>query len=289
MKYIYLSALCFTFCYTNGQVTDDSVKVDTHYRTFHFTKPANIAKGGTVVFILHGSGGDGFGMMKSTTKLHEKLKNENVFLVYPDGYKKFWNECRKASPAVANIENVDEITFFSLMISYFKKNFDINPKHVFVIGTSGGGHMVYKLALESPENFSAYTAIIANIPDKDNIDCTGKNVAVSMMIINGTKDAINPYDGGPVIFSDGTNMGRVISSDKSFHYWSDLAGYKGEPKKESIPDTDPADGKTVEKYSFNEPGKPEVVLLKVINGVHGYPNDIDVHLTAWEFFLKHMK
>ncbi len=286
----HLTGLLFTAClsvnYLCAQVIDDSVKVDKHFRVFHFTKPEEPKKNASVVFILHGSNGDGYGMMKSTGKLQEEVKNENVYLVYPDGYLRYWNECRKASPAVANIENVDEISFFRTMIDYFKKNYGVDQKKIFAVGSSGGGHMVYKLALESPENFRAYTAIVANLPDTDNLDCAGKNVAVSMMIINGTSDKINPYNGGPVIFGDSvkTNMGNVRSADRTFHYWADLAGYQGEPKLEKLPDTDPADGKTIEKYTYYKKGKPEVVLLKVIGGVHGYLNDIDVHVQAWEFF-----
>lgn len=286
---VLLIITCTSFSFLQAQVIDDSVRIDNHFRTFHFTKPTATQKNGSVIFIFHGSNGDGYGMMKNTGKLQEYVKNENVFLVYPDGYKKFWNECRKASPAIANIENVDEISFFASMIDYFKKNYGVDPKKAFVVGTSGGGHMVYKLAMESPENFRAYTAIIANLPDTDNIDCAGKNVAVSMMIVNGTKDTINPYNGGPVIFTDGTNMGNVRSTDRTFDYWVKLAGYQGEPKIEKLPDTDPADSKTLEKYTYSKKGKPTVVLLKVIGGFHEYPNDIDVHVQAWEFFKSKMK
>jgi polyhydroxybutyrate depolymerase len=53
-----------------------------------------------------------------------------------------------------------------------------------------------------------------------------------------------------------------------------------------LPDTDPADGKTLERYTFKKKGKPEVVLLKVIGGKHDYPSDIDVHEEAWKFFKR---
>ena len=48
------------------------------------------------------------------------------------------------------------------------------------------------------------------------------------------------------------------------------------------------DGKIIEKYSFAEKGKPEVVLLKVNNGKHDYPNDIDVYLESWSFFKRQL-
>lgn len=81
----------------------------------------------------------------------------------------------------------------------------------------------------------------------------------------------------------------VRSTDQTFAYWSSLAGYKGKPQMEKLLDNDPKDGKTIEKYTFKKKRKPEVTLLKVINGKHDYPNDIDVHLEAWEFFKRSLK
>ena len=42
-------------------------------------------------------------------------------------------------------------------------------------------------------------------------------------------------------------------------------------------------------FTYNKKNKPEVILLKVIGGTHGYPNDIDVHVEAWKFFKKQLK
>lgn len=270
-----------------AQVTSDSVLVDGHYRTFHFVKPATTLKDGNLVFVLHGSGGNGRDMMKPTAKLAQQTATENVLLVYPDGYKKFWNECRKAASSLANKENIDEGTFFNSMIQYFKTAHGINDQKVFAVGTSGGGHMCYKLAMTMPGKFRAVTALIANLPDTDNFDCTEAKVALPIMIVNGTADPLNPYNGG--MMQMGTVMlGNVRSTDRTFQYWASLAGYSGDPAKELIADKDPADGKTIERYTYKQKGKPEVVLLKVIGGKHDYPNDIDVHIEAWEFFKRQL-
>jgi polyhydroxybutyrate depolymerase len=157
------------------------------------------------------------------------------------------------------------------------------------VGTSGGGHMAYKLALTMPERFRAITALIANLPDTNNMDCGEKKMALPVMIVNGTEDKVNPYNGGEVIISNNISLGLVRSTDQTFEYWSSIAGYKGSPKHELLPDVDPTDGKTIEKYTFKKKRKPEITLLKVIHGKHDYPNDIDVHLAAWAFFKRSMK
>jgi polyhydroxybutyrate depolymerase len=277
------------YCFSaQSQIISDSIQIDGHYRTFHYKQPAPSGNNASLVFILHGSGGNGRDMMNNTKKLTEKANHENAILVYPNGYKKYWNECRKAANSPANIENIDDNAFFSAMIDYFKKNHHINEKQVFAVGTSGGGHMAYKLALTMPHKFRAITAIIANLPDTDNLDCAEAKVPVPVMIINGTEDKINPYLGGTVI-SGNVNFGKVRATDSTFGYWATLAGYKGTAKKESLPDTDPADGKTIERFRYKKKGKPEIVLLKVIGGKHDYPNDIDVHVEAWEFFKRQRK
>jgi len=270
------------FMIAKAQVVNDSIIIDGHYRSFHFNLPSKKSSNSSLIFVLHGSGGNGLKSMKGTSKLLALSESENLLVLFPDAYLKNWNECRKNAPAVANIENIDEDTFFTKMIAYCVEKYNINPDKVFAIGTSGGGHMVYKLAMTMPEKFKGITAIVANLPDSTNMDCIEKKVPMPVMIINGTNDLTNPYNGG----ISAKNKGLVRSTNETFQYWATLDGYKGEPSMELLPDNDPSDGKTIEKYYYKEKGKPEVVLLKVINGEHNYPKDIDVFLESWSFFKR---
>jgi polyhydroxybutyrate depolymerase len=271
-----------------ASIITDSIRVEGNYRTFHYQEPKANRTGGSLVFILHGSGGNGLDMMSQTTKLERGARNDNVLFVYPDGYKKYWNECRKAASSLANKEDINEADFFGSMIEYFANKYKIDDTRVFAIGTSGGGHMCYKLALTVPGKFAAFAALIANLPDEKNMDCAGTGLAIPIMIVNGTADPVNPYEGGMM---KGGNfvMGTVRSTEETFQYWAQLAGYAGQPKKENVTDMDPNDGKVIERYFYRAPGKPEVVLLKVVGGKHDYPNDIDVHVEAWEFFKRQIK
>lgn len=268
-----------------GQLVSDSVLIEGHYRTFHFLKPTKSQA--SLLFVLHGSGGNGRGQRGGAQKLEAMAPQENILMVYPDGYKNYWNECRKTAQSVANKENINENAFFGQMISYFEQKYAIDPQKVFAVGTSGGGHMAYKLALTMPEKLRAITALIANLPDTNNMDCTEKRLAIPVMIVNGTADRINPYAGGEVI-TGAISLGLVRSTDRTFKYWSELAGYEGSPQMEVLPDTDPTDGRTIERYTFKKPNKPEITLLKVLNGEHNYPRDIDVYLEAWAFFKRQM-
>ncbi len=286
---IYLLVVC-VFCMGNldAQMIHDSMMIENHFRSFHFRKPPSNQFKASLIFVLHGSGGSGLQIMQGANKLGSIAEKENIVLAYPDGYHHFWNECRKASTAEANQLNINEEGFFDAMIEYFKTKYNIDQAKVFAIGTSGGGHMAYKLALTMPKKMTAITAIIANLPDAKNMDCIASGIAVPVMIINGTNDPVNPYNGGEVVIP-GTVLGTVQSTEQTFHYWAGLAGYQGEPSKELLADTDPADGKTIEKYRYQQKGKPEILLLKVIGGKHDYPNDIDVYLEAWNFLKRQIK
>jgi polyhydroxybutyrate depolymerase len=278
---------CFQFSYSEEVYKTDSIEIHGIFRKFTFKEPSKNTKDFSLVFVLHGSGGNGNQMLARVPALVNASSSENFIAVFPFGYKNFWNECRKASPAEANQLDVDEQAFFQAMINYFADRYLANRKQVFAIGTSGGGQMAFKLGMTMPDQFKAVSVIIANLPDSSNFDCTALNKPMHIMITNGTLDKTNPYDGGEVILNTG-NFGRVVSTEKSVEYWKKLAGYKGDPVMEKLPDTDPTDGKLIEKYSYSGK-KKEVVLLKVIGGKHDYPNDIDVHLYSWDFFKQVMK
>lgn len=279
---ILLSISTLTSFSQEDAIIADSINVEGRYRSFHFRKPNVKSKGFSLVFVMHGSGGSGPSMMQRVKEFDRIADQENMVTVFPSGYKNFWNECRKKSTAEANALDVNEQAFFQGMINYFVRTYEIDRQQVFAVGTSGGGHMAYKLGLTMPSAFRGITAIVANLPDTNNMDCMETKQPMNVMIINGTEDKTNPYNGGEVILGSG-NFEHVRSSERTLHYWADLAGYTGDAERRMLPDLDPNDGKRIEEYSYRT-GKKSVVLLKVLGGKHDYPGDINVHLYAWNFF-----
>lgn len=288
MKYLLLNISVLFSLVLNGQLISDSILIEGNYRSFHFTKPVKDIKSGSLMFIMHGSGGNAKNIMRSTSKLEAIAGDENLLLVYPDGYKNYWNECRKYATSAANKENINETAFFKAMINYFNTRYGIDKEQVFAAGFSGGGHMAYKLGLTMPGEIKAIAAIVANMPDSASIDCAASGKPLPVLIINGTLDNVNPYNGGEMFVSN-DSYGVMRSAGNTLAYWSSLAGYKGKPKKQLLRDADPADQRTIESYTYSEKNKPTVRLLKVIGGKHDYPGDIDVYVYAWEFFKAQSK
>ena len=282
---IFLTICCFS---AKAQVVTDSLLIDGHYRTFYFNKPKTGFKNGSLIFAMHGSGGNAKDFMKNAAKLEMKSEAENFIIVFPQGYKNYWNECRKASTVAANLENIDEDAFFSKITNYFKANYQINDQHVFASGFSGGGQMAYRMAITMPKKFRAISAMVANMPTTDNMDCAESKIAIATLIINGTADPVNPYNGGEMKAA-GLTLGNVRSTDESFKYWAMLSGYNGEPVKGVLPDAAPNNNISVESYTYKKKNSPEVTLLKVINGKHEFPADIDLFVESWDFFKRQMK
>jgi polyhydroxybutyrate depolymerase len=143
--------------------THDSIKIDRHQRHFYFKKPNN-KSAKNLLFVLHFSGGTAQDMITMAATLQAKADAENLLIVYPQGYKSYWNDCRKASNAAANIENIDELAFFEAMIQYCTKNYGIDPKKIYAAGFSGGGHIAYKLALNLRTPLAGIAAVAARLP-----------------------------------------------------------------------------------------------------------------------------
>jgi polyhydroxybutyrate depolymerase len=268
-----------------AQPVVDSILIDKHYRVFHYNKPSGKMGNSSLMFAIHGSGGNAGSFMKNGERLEKSAVNDNLIVVYPQGYKSFWNECRKNSSAEANKIDIDEQAFFQGMINYFDKNYGINKKQVFASGFSGGGQMAYKMGITMPETFKAFCAMVANMPTAENMDCHESKKPIAAMIINGTADSVNPYEGGEMK-SAGITLGNVQSTDQSFQYWAGLAGYNGSPQKQVLPDPDTSNDITIEKYTFKKKNKPEVTLLKVNNGKHEFQSDMDFFTAAWDFFKR---
>jgi polyhydroxybutyrate depolymerase len=285
LAFIVFTIIC---CRSYGQFETDSVLVDGHQRVFHFRQPGQDVSKSNLIFILHGSGGDGKGMMQPAANLQAIAEKENLLLVYPDGYRRFWNECRKNATSEANKVDINEESFFSAMLDYFGKKYHANSKRFFVIGLSGGGHMAYKLAITMPDQCKAISVIVANLPDTNNLDCIESKKPVAVMITNGTVDDLNPYNGGEMIMS-GDSWGYVRSTNRSFHYWADMAGYKKAPKVQVMSGSDTSIRQTVVRHTYRNKRKPEVTLLQVKGGGHAFPKTFDVFLESWKFFQREIQ
>ena len=202
----------------------NSITIEGIERTFDFYVPKNLAGVPSLIFLLHGSDGSSQLMRYLTNYEFEKQSEHrnNFIVVYPQGFEKYWNDCRKSASYIANTSNINEIEFFKKMIEFFSENYKIDKNKVFSVGYSNGGQMCYKLALEIPELIKGIGVYSANLPVQANNDCNSGDLPVSTIIINGTSDPINPFEGGLVVLEGDSSRGRVLSSINTFNYFKSL-------------------------------------------------------------------
>jgi len=278
-KYLFTLMVCLfislgSLAQETKSLSKDSIQIEGNSRSFEYYIPKNVQKKPSLVFVLHGSGGTMTDARNQTNFEFESLAEDrkSAIIVYPQGYDKHWNDCRKNASYKANQEDVNDIEFFTQMIAFFVKQNQINTDAVFVTGISNGGHMCYKLAYEMPDDILGIAPFVANLPEDFNNDCQPKNKAMSVMVINGTEDPINPYGGGWVVIQQDSSRGSVMSTEKTIEYWKNLAICSDIPEVLGVDDYTTEDGSTVThlKYKCKDDSK-KIELLKIVGGGHVVP------------------
>jgi len=254
----------------SGKLIKGTIEVGELKRTYLTYTPEGLPQGAPLVVVMHGSGQNGAQMRRATGYGFERLADEHGFaVVYPDGYEGYWNACNIVGDYSANKLNIDDVGFLTGMLDKLASEIGVDRDRVFATGISRGGHMAFRLALEAPSRFRAVAAVAANVPTPENFKCkpAGQGTS-SVMIMNGTKDPLNPFDGGEVKLFGLLRRGKVRSSRESGQYFADLNDITGAPETNETQVTDEAH---VEQVLWRDDSKVEVELMAIHGGGHGMP------------------
>jgi polyhydroxybutyrate depolymerase len=256
-----------------GVMEPGSLEHKGRARSWQAYIPSSVADSPPVVLVLHGSRGDGQRMMQGTRYGFNLLAEREGFIpVYPHGFEKHWNDCRGSANYSANTENIDDVGFLKALTAELVQRHNVDLSQVYVTGMSNGGQMAYRMGLEAPEFVAGIAAIAASLPVEENLDCEPLGQPVKVMVMNGTEDPVNPYQGGLVEITGDASRGMVRSSEETVLYWAQLAGYRGVGEPRRWPDRDPGDGTSVESETWSDTGKAEVALISIIGGGHTIPH-----------------
>jgi polyhydroxybutyrate depolymerase len=177
--------------------------------------------------------------------------------------------CSIVGEVNANL-NIDDMGFLTRMVDKLITEIGVDPGRVFATGGSRGGSMALRLALEAPARFRAVAAISANVPTPENFKCkpAGHRTS-SVMIMNGTRDPLVPFDGGDVnLLGLFYRNGKVLSARQSGQYFANLNHITGTPERN---ETQVADGVRVEQVLWRNNSNVEVELVAIRGGGHGIP------------------
>lgn len=253
-----------------GTLAKGSMEVDGLKRTYRTYVPRQLAKGAPLVLVMHGSGENAAQIRVETGYAFERLADEHGFaVVYPNSYSFDWNDCSRIGDFSAAGRLVDDVGFLGALTDKLIAELGVDSRRVFATGVSAGGFMSLRLALEAPSRFRAVAAVAANVPRPDNFKCKPVGQGTSVMIMNGTRDPLVPFDGGEVnllgLFYKG---GNVHSARESAQYFADLNKLADAP---AIVPNQAADSAKVEQLLWRNDGKAEVELVAIHGGGHGLP------------------
>jgi polyhydroxybutyrate depolymerase len=257
-----------------GNVERGALEHGGRTRTWIAYVPIKLQAHPALVIVLHGAMGSGEQVRHVFGYDFDLLAEEHGFIaVYPQGYEGDWNDCKAKGPFAAKRENVDDVGFLHALVDRLVTDHDADRTHVYVTGVSNGGAMTIRLALQTPNFARAYAAVVANVPAPENMIITPKGDPVSMLLMNGTADPMEHWDGGDVAFYGVlSNRGRALSTQASIDYFLKLDGLGGLPVTTQFPDIDTSDGSTAERRRWIAPGKSSVTLIKIQGGGHAVPH-----------------
>ncbi len=225
-----------------------------------------------LVFVLHGGGGKAKGMIRLTRARFNQLANRDGFIVvYPNGYKKSWNDGARDTLGVARKLNIDDVKFFSDMIGDLEQKLPVNQSKIFACGISNGGFMVQRLAFELPNKIKGIGIVAANLSVVQSQKPNPK-LPVPVMFINGTSDPLVPFKGGFVTVLN-NQRGEVLSVEQSIERWLEINECEGEPNVYIYPNKDKKDACSAVRKTWINPEnkKQKVVAITVDNGGHTWP------------------
>ena len=306
-----LAGICLIFFPSpQGMAQRASFIYDNLERTYHIHVPSlyDDSIQLPLVIALHGRGGTGESMVIVTRKDFNKLADKDGFLVvYPDGIELNWNDGRMDEEANdrAHRENIDDVGFISELIDSMIKDYNIDPKRVYVTGISNGAIMSYRLACEISNKIAAIAPVDGNIPHMLYPECYPAR-PVSVVAINNVNDPLVPYEGGSIYSSiRRINLGKVLSVDESIGFWVNRNQCSVLPVVAEEPDTDPKDGTRVTRKEYTDgTDGTEVVLYSIDGGGHTWPGgfqylpawivgktcrDINASEVIWSFFKRHSR
>ncbi len=274
----------------DGSLTINNVKREY---TIHLPPGYNSVMKIPAVFIFHGGGGN-YKQMQQYMKMDVIADREKFICIYPNGINKQWNDGREFKESIAGN---DDAAFISMLVDSLVKNYAIDSKRIFATGISNGGFFSIFLAYKLNDKFSGVAPVCASIPEKI-FDDYSFTKPVSVLLINGTKDPLVPFEGGAVGNKLIGSRGNCTSTNKTIEKFIAQDKITGTATETLLPDTDPKDGCTAKQYEYSS-GKSTVTLIKIENGGHTLPggsqylpkfiigkvcNDFKANETIWNFF-----
>ncbi len=255
----------------SAPVTLEHLTTKDGERSWKAFVPATLPASPALLLALHGSHGDAEQMRRYTGHEFERLADEHGFIVaYPEGFKGYWNDARIKGGYAAKKLDVDDVAFLRDIAAQYRRTHHV--QHVFAVGYSNGGYMCIRMALDAPESVDAIATFGANMPTDDNCVAPALARPFPVMLVNGTRDPIAPFQGGRVTIFGFGDRGTVRSALASAEYFAaHLRGEATHAGPTVVEPVTPATSTGVDEQQWTSPDGAQVRLFTIHGGGHTIP------------------
>jgi polyhydroxybutyrate depolymerase len=263
---------------TDSGYSTATLLVDGIERRYLVRRPAGGQAPAAIVLLLHGGGGSAEQITGGKSRAapyrawNAIADREGLLLVAPQGAigargKPGWNDCRTLEDSG---QDADDVAFLVALVDTLRRAHRVGTPRAFAVGTSNGGMMALRLAIERPQTFTAVASVASSMPARS--ECAAPTRAMPVLMINGTDDALMPYTGGAIATRFG-GRGDALPVDGAIRIWARLAGGRETPAIAPLPDTDPGDGTRAQRQTYAvRNGRPLVELIRIDGGGHVEPS-----------------
>jgi polyhydroxybutyrate depolymerase len=220
------------------------------------------AEGRPIVLVLHGGGGSAQRMLRLTGGgFHGLAEDTGAVIVYAEAFDGLW-DFGEGTTSAALQPRRDDLAYFRAVIADVARRYGGDTARVYSTGISRGGQASYFLACRLPGGVRAIAPVAMPLPAFLHDDCRSAE-PTGVMILNGVRDPIVPYDGG-VITLGRRGRDRVLSSDETAAFFARRNGCRGAALAERI-------GQQAQRRSWQDCRLP-TVLYRLEDGGHTWPS-----------------
>jgi len=275
---VYTLYLAMTFLFNQATAAEPAggdrvqaftVTLDSATRPYILFAPAGLPTDAPLLIAFHPSSSSGLKMREMSGRVLERLARKNGFAIaYPDGFEGHFNDCRRMASYSARTKNIDDVGYTRAIIDDVASHYKIDRQRVYALGYSNGAQMALRLAMQTPDLVAGIIAISANVPTPENNVCkVVDGRPVSVVLIEGTKDKINPYEGGEVTIFGMGDRGAVMPAKDSAQWFVKRYGIT---EQSNAPMPLKVNNLTATWQDWGS-GQPKVRLISIEGGGHTIP------------------